>query len=51
MAVFEDQNQVIFNMTVFSAMRLAVMLPLAFGIQNCRFWNTESKSFFSRTPF
>jgi hypothetical protein len=33
MAVFEDKNRVIFNMTVFLADDLVVILTLAFGFQ------------------
>ena len=48
----EYQNQVIIDMTVFLSVDLVVILTLAFGIENnCRFWNTKSKSFFNMTLF
>jgi hypothetical protein len=47
MAVFEYQNQVIFNMPVVLTENLAVILTLAFGVQTKkrRFWDTKSKAF------
>jgi hypothetical protein len=50
--VFEYQNQVIINMTVFDGGPSLVILTLAIGIQKKGlFWNTKSKSYFNMTLF
>jgi hypothetical protein len=50
MAVFEYQNQVIFNMTVFDVgPSLSYLHLLLVSKQKRCFWNTESKSIFNMT--